>query len=86
MKFELTASGDTTTAVDQQVLEQTKAAAKNTPQSAALIAATRDEIRRDIPTLPALKDDEQLTVTATVSISLKISKKPEAKAEAKPAK
>jgi hypothetical protein len=86
MKLELNATGDTTIAVDQQVLEQTKAAAKSTQQSAALIAATRDEIRRDISSLPALKDDEQLTVTASVSIALKISKKPEAKAEAKPAK
>jgi hypothetical protein len=79
MQLSLSASGSAAEA-DQQILEQAKNAAKQSPASAPLIYATRDELRRHIA---LVKDDETISVSASVSISTTVTKKPAAAAAPK---
>jgi hypothetical protein len=77
MKLEITASG-LTREVDQQVLDETKAAAKAAPESAHIITAARDEIRRQYAKAGV---DDEVEVTAVIDIEAKVTKKEAAKKE-----
>ena len=70
MKLELSVSS-TAKQADQAVLHQTKEAKKELPDSAHLIMAVRDEIRRHTH---EAGEDDVVTVKASVSIEVTIEK------------